>query len=103
MYINQDYAKIIGVETQLNARLNNSFSSFFNGSYQQARGKSNSARESALQIAQTGEVPLTQEQFLAWDRPWKFNAGISFKTTAVSSAHRSMPNTPRDTATLHKF
>ncbi|MDG1534585.1 MAG: TonB-dependent receptor [Schleiferiaceae bacterium] len=79
MYINQDYAKIIGVETQLNARLNNSFTSFFNGSYQQARGKSNSARESALQIAQTGEVPLTQEQFLAWDRPWKFNAGISFQ------------------------
>ncbi len=79
MYINQDYAKIIGVETQLNARLNNSFTSFFNGSYQQARGKSNSARESALQIAQTGEVPLTQEQFLAWDRPWKFNAGVSFQ------------------------
>jgi len=80
MYINQDYAKIIGIETQLNARLTDHFNSFFNGSYQQARGKSNSARESALQIAQTGEVPLTQEQFLAWDRPWKFNAGISYQS-----------------------
>ena len=79
MYINQDYAKIIGIESQFNARLNDSFSTFLNGSYQQARGKSNSARESALQIAQTGEVPLTQEQFLAWDRPWKFNAGLSYQ------------------------
>lgn len=80
MYINQDYAKIIGVETQLNAQIDDHFSAFFNGSYQQARGKSNSARESALQIAQTGEVPLTQEQFLAWDRPWKFNSGISYRS-----------------------
>ena len=80
MYINQDYAKIIGLETQLNAQIDNHFSAFFNGSYQQARGKSNSARESALQIAQTGEVPLTQEQFLAWDRPWKFNSGLNFRS-----------------------
>ncbi|MGA0246865.1 MAG: TonB-dependent receptor [Schleiferiaceae bacterium] len=78
MYINQDYAKVLGVETQFNARLGESFQTFVNGSYQQARGKSNSARESALQIAQTGEVPLSQEQFLAWDRPWKFNAGITY-------------------------
>ena len=78
MYINQDYAKVLGVETQFNARLGDSFQTFLNGSYQQARGKSNSARESALQIAQTGEVPLSQEQFLAWDRPWKFNAGITY-------------------------
>ena len=28
MYINQDYAKIIGIETQLNARLNDHFNSF---------------------------------------------------------------------------
>ena len=78
MYINQDYAKVLGVETQFNARIGESFQTFVNGSYQQARGKSNSARESALQIAQTGEVPLSQEQFLAWDRPWKFNAGITY-------------------------
>jgi outer membrane receptor protein involved in Fe transport len=78
MYINQDYAKVLGIETQFNARLSDSWQTFVNGSYQQARGKSNSARESALQIAQTGEVPLSQEQFLAWDRPWKFNAGITY-------------------------
>ena len=67
MYINQDYAKVLGVETQFNARLGESFQTFVNGSYQQARGKSNSARESALQIAQTGEVPLSQEQFFTGD------------------------------------
>ena len=33
MYINQDYAKVLGVETQFNARLGESFQTFINGSY----------------------------------------------------------------------
>jgi len=48
-------------------------------SLQSARGKSNSARESALQIEQTGEVPLSREQFLAWDRPWNINSSWFFQ------------------------
>jgi len=77
-YINQDYAKIYGLEVGLNYRIGQYLRTFSNVAYQVARGKSNSARESSLQIEQNGEVPLTQEQFLAFDRPWNINAGIVF-------------------------
>lgn len=80
-YINQDYAKIYGVELGLNYRLNDYLNTFGNVAYQVARGKSNSARESALQIEQNGEVALTQEQFLAFDRPWNANLGVVFTPT----------------------
>ena len=78
MYINQDYAKISGIEVGTNMRLWRYYNAYANVSYQVARGKSNSARESSLSIAQTGEVPVTREQYLAWDRPWRINAGFSF-------------------------
>lgn len=77
-YINQDYAKIYGLETGLSYRIGQYFRTFLNVAYQVARGKSNSARESSLQIEQNGEVALTQEQFLAFDRPWNINTGIVF-------------------------
>ncbi len=76
MYINQDYAKILGIETGFQYRFSKVFRTFANVSYQVARGKSNSARESSLQIEQNGEVPVTTEQFLAWDRPWNINIGM---------------------------
>lgn len=77
-YINQDYANIYGVELGLNYRIGRYFNSFANIGYQVARGKSNSARESSLQIEQNGEVSLTREQYLAFDRPWNINTGIIF-------------------------
>jgi len=77
-YINQDYANIYGVELGLNYRIGRYFTSFSNIAYQVARGKSNSARESSLQIEQNGEVSLSREQYLAFDRPWNINAGIIF-------------------------
>jgi len=77
-YINQDYANIYGVELGLNYRIGRYFNSFANVGYQVARGKSNSARESSLQIEQNGEVSLTREQYLAFDRPWNINTGIIF-------------------------
>lgn len=77
MFINQDYAKILGAEFSLQYRIGEYFRTFWNLTYQVARGKSNSARESSLQIAQTGEVPLSTEQFLAWDRPWNTTVGIA--------------------------
>ncbi len=79
MYINQDYARILGVEVGLFYRLDDRLSLFTNVAYQIARGKSNSARESALQIEQNGEVELTREQFLAFDRPLTVNAGASYR------------------------
>lgn len=78
MYINQDYAKVQGAEINLIWRTTSYFRTFSNVSYQLAKGKSNSARESSLQIEQNGEVPLTTEQYLAWDRPWNVNLGIVF-------------------------
>lgn len=77
-YINQDYANIYGVELGLNYRIGKYFTSFGNVAYQVARGKSNSARESSLQIEQNGEVALSREQFLAFDRPWNINTGVIF-------------------------
>lgn len=76
MFINQDYAKVQGAEVNVNYRIKGWFRTFGNVSYQVARGKSNTARESSLQIEQTGEVPLSTEQFLAWDRPWNVNLGV---------------------------
>ncbi len=78
-YINQDYAKIYGIELGVNYRIGKYLRTFSNVGYQVARGKSNSARESALQIEQNGEVSLTTEQFLAFDRPWNINSGIIFE------------------------
>jgi outer membrane receptor protein involved in Fe transport len=88
MYINQDYAKIQGTELTVNYRLATYARVFWNISYQVARGKSNSARESSLQIAQTGEVPLSTEQYLAWDRPWNTTLGMSW---SYDTAMKQLP------------
>lgn len=85
MYINQDYAKIQGTELSIQYRIGAALRAFWNTSYQVARGKSNSARESSLQIAQNGEVPLSTEQYLAWDRPWNTTLGLAF--TYDTSVH----------------
>lgn len=85
MYINQDYAKILGVEVGTYYRFADQWNIFANVAYQVARGKSNSARESSLQIEQNGEVALTSEQYLAWDRPWTINAGITFAPDETQS------------------
>jgi len=68
-FINQDYARIRGLELGLTRRFGKSFTGIFSGSYSIATGKSNTATESALQIQQQGFVNATQEQPLAWDRP----------------------------------
>ncbi len=76
--INQDYARIIGLELGVNYRIGKFVRTFANITYQSATGKSNSAAESLLQIVQTGFVNTTKEQYLAWDRPWDFKAGVIF-------------------------
>lgn len=69
-FINQDYARIRGLEVALTRRIGNSLRATLSGAYQIATGKSNTAAESALQIRQQGFVNTTSEQFLAWDRPF---------------------------------
>lgn len=76
--INQDYARIVGLELGVIYRVGKYLRTFVNGGYQVATGKSNSAAESLLQIKQLGYVNTTKEQYLAWDRPWDFKAGFIF-------------------------
>jgi outer membrane receptor protein involved in Fe transport len=88
MYINQDYARIYGAEFSVFWRPTKSIRTSFNVAYQVARGKSNSARESGLQIEQNGQVALTKEQYLAWDRPWDLKWNITFKPdTSMGKLH----------------
>ncbi|MDX2245545.1 MAG: TonB-dependent receptor [Bacteroidia bacterium] len=68
-YINQDYARIRGLELGLTRRVGKWLTASLTGSYQIATGKSNTAAESALQIRAQGFVNTTKEQYLAWDRP----------------------------------
>jgi len=83
MFINQDYARIFGLEGGLSVRYAKYFRSFLNVTYQQAIGKSNSARESGLQIEQNGAVSLASEQFLAFDRPWDITLGFVFNSDST--------------------
>jgi outer membrane receptor protein involved in Fe transport len=83
MYINQDYARIFGMEGGVSIRYAKYFRSFINATYQVARGKSNSARESGLQIEQNGAVELSSEQYLAFDRPWDVTLGFVFTSDST--------------------
>jgi outer membrane receptor protein involved in Fe transport len=76
--INQDYARVRGVELGLNYRLSKQIRTTFNAAYQVATGKSNTAKESLLQIRQSGQVNTTKEQYLAWDRPFDIKGSIIF-------------------------
>lgn len=69
-FINQDYARIRGVEVGIQKRFKKVFKVVVNSRYQIATGKSNTAAESALQIQNQGFVNSTKENFLAWDRPF---------------------------------
>lgn len=92
MYINQDYARIFGLEGGLSVRFAKYFRTFLNATYQVAKGKSNSARESGLQIEQNGAVELTSEQFLAFDRPWDVTLGVVFNSDSTFRiAGKSLP------------
>lgn len=76
-FVNQDYARIRGVEVGVQKRIGDWFRGRINGSYQVATGKSNSARESKLQIQNTGEIRPSEEKFLAWDRPFEVKASVT--------------------------
>ncbi|MDZ4838692.1 MAG: TonB-dependent receptor [Bacteroidota bacterium] len=99
-FINQDYARIRGIETSITRRIGRSFKAILNGSYQIATGKSNTALESRQQIIQNGFVSTSKENYLAWDRPLdlkfimiitpdttflKFNKDKSMKLTGPAS------------------
>ncbi len=78
LYFNQDYARIIGVELGIALRIAKYFRLMFNGAYQSATGKSNTAREGLLQLRDQGFVDNTKERPLAWDRPWDLKGAVIF-------------------------
>jgi outer membrane receptor protein involved in Fe transport len=78
-FINQDYARIRGMEFGLKQRVGKALTFTFNGTYQIATGKSNTAAESALQIKTQGFVNSSKENYLAWDRPFDLKASMIFK------------------------
>lgn len=78
-FINQDYARIRGVEVGIKQRFAKVFQLDLNAAYQIATGKSNTAAESALQIKTQGFVNTSKEAFLAWDRPFDVKMSLLFK------------------------
>lgn len=78
-FINQDYARIRGVEVGIKQRFAKVFQLDFNAGYQIATGKSNTAAESALQIKTQGFVNTSKENYLAWDRPFDLKMSLLFK------------------------
>lgn len=78
-YINQDYARIRGLEMGIIKRVGKTLKVNFNAGYQIATGKSNTAAESALQIKNQGFVNTTRERYLAWDRPFDVKLSVNWK------------------------
>lgn len=80
IFINQDYARIRGVELGYNQRIIDWFKVFANFGYQVATGKSNGANEAELLgLDSRASLGATEEQFLAWDRPFDFKTGVIFR------------------------
>lgn len=80
IYINQDYARIRGIELGYQHRIINWFKVFANFSYQAASGKSNGANQAELLGQDSRQnIGATEEQPLAWDRPFDFKSGVIFR------------------------
>ncbi len=84
-FINQDYARIRGLEVGFKQRIGKMLSLNLNGSYQIATGKSNSAAESALQIKTQGFVNTSKENYLAWDRPYDIKGALVLRPDTTVS------------------
>jgi len=78
-FINQDYARIRGIEVGIKQRIARVFQLDGSVGYQIATGKSNTAAESALQIKTQGFVNSSKENYLAWDRPFDAKLTVLFK------------------------
>jgi outer membrane receptor protein involved in Fe transport len=77
IYINQDYARIRGLEFEYKTRIGKMLRATISGSYSIATGKSSSANEAAFNIQQGLEENL-KETYVIWDRPWQGSANLNF-------------------------
>lgn len=83
-FVNQDYARVQGIEVALTRRIGDWFSGNISLSYSRAAGQSNSAAESAQQIEEQGFVNTSKELPLAWDRP------IDLKTLLIFTPNENI-------------
>jgi len=74
-YVNEDYARINGIEVSYIKRIGRWFTGSAGGSYQVAKGKSNSAEASFYRYS---DEETTKEKFLAWDRPYQLKFSGNF-------------------------
>ena len=74
-YVNEDYARINGIEITYIKRIGRWFTGSAGGSYQVAKGKSNSAEASFYRYS---DEETTKEKFLAWDRPYQVRLAGDF-------------------------
>ncbi len=77
IYINQDYARIRGIELEYKTRIGKMFRATLSGSYSIATGKSSAANENVYNIQQGVEENL-KENYVVWDRPWQTSANLNF-------------------------
>lgn len=77
IYINQDYARVRGLELEYKTRIGKMLRVSLSGTYNIATGKSSSANENVFNIQQGLEENL-KESFVIWDRPLQGSANINF-------------------------
>lgn len=76
IYINQDYARVRGIEVEYKTRIAKLLRISLSGSYSIATGKSSSANENVFNIQQGLEENL-KETYVIWDRPFQLSANIN--------------------------
>ena len=76
-YVNEDYARVNGIEISYIKRMGKNFNGTLMGAYQIVKGKSNSAEASFFRFT---DEETTKEKYLAWDRPLllKATGNLSF-------------------------
>ncbi|MDI6767226.1 MAG: TonB-dependent receptor [Bacteroidota bacterium] len=77
IYINQDYARVRGIELEYKTRFGKMLRATLSGSYNIATGKSSAANENVYNIQQGLEENL-KENYVIWDRPWQGSANLNF-------------------------
>jgi outer membrane receptor protein involved in Fe transport len=75
--LNQDYARVKGIEVEYKKRIGDWFRGSVYGSYSSATGKSSSPSENIVR-QQEGEPENIKERYLIWDRPVQLSANLNF-------------------------
>jgi outer membrane receptor protein involved in Fe transport len=78
MYFNLDYSRSRGIEIDYRKRAGNYMTTNLSASYTIATGKSSSPKDELLVARGQLQERSIKENFLSWDRPFRFSADINF-------------------------